>query len=202
MKTLIIYAHPETEGHNTYILERVKENLEERKENFEVVDLYKINYDPILKENEHYTAGEEHKKISEQNKKFQEKIKNTDKIITIFPVWWGSYPAILRGFFDRVLTPGFAFRYSRKKLIKSVPYKLLKGKKAVVFMTSGGPKIGYLMLGNSPKISIKYFTLWFSGITSKIVHFYNCINLQGEEGNKKKKKIDKKVRKKIKWLYK
>lgn len=40
----------------------------------------------------------------------QEKIKWANHIVWIYPVWWGSYPAILKGFIDRVFLPGFAFQ--------------------------------------------------------------------------------------------
>lgn len=40
----------------------------------------------------------------------QKKILWADHIVWIYPVWWGSVPALLKGFLDRVLIPGFAFK--------------------------------------------------------------------------------------------
>jgi hypothetical protein len=48
----------------------------------------------------------------EMYKKIQKQITESNHLIFIYPVWWGSMPAILKGFFDRVLTPGFAFRFN------------------------------------------------------------------------------------------
>src|SRR3989344_176765 len=73
MKILIIYAHPSTNGHCSTILKEVQTNLDSRNIEYEIIDLYKIKYDPILHENEHYTAGNFH--ITKQNREIQEIIK-------------------------------------------------------------------------------------------------------------------------------
>src|ERR1035438_5316299 len=41
----------------------------------------------------------------------QHDIEWADHLILVYPTWWGTYPALLKGFLDRVLTPGFAFRH-------------------------------------------------------------------------------------------
>jgi len=41
----------------------------------------------------------------------QKKIKNSQEIILIFPIWWGGMPAIMKNFFDTNLTSGFSFKY-------------------------------------------------------------------------------------------
>ena len=48
-----------------------------------------------------------------------------------FPVWWGTEPAVLKGFFDKVFLPGFAFTYGEQGELA----KLLTDKKAVVITT-------------------------------------------------------------------
>lgn len=129
---LIIYAHPNKEGHCGYILDSIKAVLEENSQEYEVIDLYELEYDPILKPNEHYSSGQDF--ITKQNLGFQEKIKEHNEFIVIYPTWWNSTPAILKGFFDRVLTPPFAFKYEGK-----IPKGMLEGKKAFVFTTTGAP---------------------------------------------------------------
>ncbi|MFP4022745.1 MAG: NAD(P)H-dependent oxidoreductase, partial [Candidatus Paceibacterota bacterium] len=100
MKVIVVYAHPGTDGFSSTMLERVKADLEERGIEHEIWDLYKIGYDPVLKKEEVYTAG--NRKVSDENLKFQEKIGEASKLIFIYPVWWGGMPAILKGFIDRV----------------------------------------------------------------------------------------------------
>ncbi|MGM0482905.1 MAG: NAD(P)H-dependent oxidoreductase, partial [Patescibacteria group bacterium] len=68
---LIIYAHPDTDGFNPRILKEVKRVLELNGESYEVLDLYEMDYDPVLKAGELYTAG--NKEVSEENKGIQKK---------------------------------------------------------------------------------------------------------------------------------
>ena len=184
--TLIIYAHPKTTGHCSKVLEYVTERL--KGHDYELIDLYRLNYDPVLYENELYTAG--NKEISVQNKNFQEKVKKADKLIFIYPVWWGSMPAILKGFFDRVFVPGFAFRYSKA----GIPKGLLPGKSAAVFITSGGNRFLYWLIGNRPVKLIKKDILGFFAIKSKVFLIDNARKLSKEKESNIKSTVDKGLR--------
>lgn len=63
----------------------------------------------------------------------QDKLRDADLVILIFPLWWGSPPAILKGWFERVLSYGFgyvdAFRFDTG---------LFKGRRALIGVTTGG----------------------------------------------------------------
>ena len=197
MKTLIIYAHPETKGHCLLILKEVESLHKKKKIPYEVIDLYKIKYDPVLKASEHYTAGNH--EVSDQNKRFQEKIKAAGKLIFIHPVWWGSYPAILKGFIDRVFTSGFAFKLKPLGFLGlAMPIKHLKGKKAAVLQTTGSPKIiTATYLGNRFKKTLKHETFAFCGIKSR----YFQIDKATQVNDKQISRIKKEARRAVEWLY-
>jgi NAD(P)H dehydrogenase (quinone) len=181
MKVLIVYAHPQIEGHCSYILENVIKNLDKRKIKYDLIDLYKEKYDPILHENELYTARNKH--VSEINLKYQQLLKNANLRIFIYPIWWGSMPAILKGFFDKVLVGGFGFKY-----VNGFPIKLLKGK-AIVFSTCGAPSFFYKLIDRTPIKMIKRLILGFCGIKAKFHLIGNCKIID----DKKKLKIEKMV---------
>lgn len=161
MNTLIIYAHPGHTGHHGYFLDQVISLLDNKNIAYEVLDLYALNYDPILKADE--LGSRATHKISEITLDYQEKVKNADKLIFIYPTWWQGMPAILKGFFDRVFSSGFAFIYKG-----GLPVALLKGKKAAVFSATGGPKIinKFLLGERGMKIIIKNI-LGFCGIKAQ-----------------------------------
>ena len=170
MKVLIVYAHPKTEGHSPETLRQVEKKLKGSNSEYEIIDLYKIGYDPILKSGEHYTAG--NRNVDQQNLEIQERITEADNLIFIYPVWWGTMPAMMKGFFDRVLTPKFAFAYNKGKIDK-----LLTGKKAVVFASSGGSRFDYFPV-DVAKFVVKRVILEFCGIETKVVRLYKARKLE------------------------
>ncbi len=183
MKYLIIYAHPQTGCFCAEILKQVEQRLKKHKDSYRVLDLYRMKYDPRLKEQEHYTSGG--KAISPDNQKMQQHIKEADRLIFIYPIWWGSMPAILKGWFDRILTPGFAFKYQGV-----IPIGLLN-KKAIVFMTSGGPGLYYFLTGFRNHKVIKNDILRFCGIKSKIVQIYSAQQLTSGKKEEIRSKVNK-----------
>lgn len=188
---LIIYAHPNKTGHCGFILRELKKELDKKRRKYEVIDLYKIKYDPTLKPEEHYTSG--HKEIAKETMKIQQKIKKSKKFVFIYPTWWNNPPAILKGFVDRVILPGFAFKYD-----KGIPHSLLKGK-AAVFTTTGAPRIISKLYYKDN--SLKFLTrdiLKFCGIESKGFVIPNATRFT----DKQKKKITKTVKKGLEYLTK
>ena len=92
----------------------------------------------------------------------QEKIKWADHLVWIYPVWWGSVPAIMKGFIDRVFLPGFAF----KKREGSVWWdKYLTGKSARLICTLDQPAWYYKWFyGNPSHNAMKKLTMQFVGV--------------------------------------
>ena len=141
---------------------------------FAIADTYKkgvLNSDALLKEinirdlrfNPNLEFG--YKKRTELEPDLleaQEKIKWANHIVWIYPVWWGSYPAILKGFIDRVFLPGFAFQ----KRENSVWWdKLLTDKSARIISTLDQPAWYYRWINKQPShTAIKKLTLNFIGI--------------------------------------
>jgi len=101
MKT-VIFSHPWNGSFNKAILDKVVEKLEETKEKYTIIDLNKDGFNPVMTEKdlELYSQG---KSADPLVLKYQEILKNTDELILIFPIWWMSLPAILKGFFDKYL---------------------------------------------------------------------------------------------------
>jgi NAD(P)H dehydrogenase (quinone) len=163
LHNLIIYAHPDHESHAKYTLQLVTDKLSSRNQTFEVIDLYKIKFNPILSSAEIYdrTKGPPKDVLN-----FHDKIMAAEHLIFIYPIWWNTMPAILKGFFDRVFTAGFGFRY-----VNAIPVGLLKGKTATAFVTTGSSNfLTWFFLGNRFKDVIKKDILGFCGIPAKVYH--------------------------------
>ncbi|MCH4169246.1 MAG: NAD(P)H-dependent oxidoreductase [Streptococcaceae bacterium] len=131
MNILVIYTYPNHEGFNHAIKEAVINNIEASHQ-LKIIDLYEENFNPVL------FFDADHKRryldLNQEMREYREAIEWSDFIIFIFPIWWSSMPAILKGFIDRVFAKGFAYRY--KGLI---PIGLLKNKKAWIINTHDSP---------------------------------------------------------------
>lgn len=66
-----------------------------------------------------------------------------DHVVLVFPNWWGSMPAITKGFIDRLFLPGFAFKNHSGK---NFPEQLLKGKSIRVMVTMDTPKFWFYIV--------------------------------------------------------
>jgi|ETNmetMinimDraft_16_1059900.scaffolds.fasta_scaffold81667_2 putative NADPH-quinone reductase len=198
MKPLIVYAHPPGDSHCSMLLDETKKYLNKQKIKYNLIDLYKIKYDPVLHKEEHYTAGGY--EITKQNKQFQDLVKNTNKLIFIHPVWWNSTPAILKGFFDKVFTARFAFRFIKPKWSPiAIPKPLLKGKKAIVFMSGGTNKLlSLIFTGWRVRKVVQKDTLQFFGIKTKTYLMGSATQMT----ERHKAMAPKMAKKALKWLLK
>ncbi len=177
MNVLIVFTHPNPSSFNHALLERITAGLEQAGHSIKIKDLYQENFDPILNANDlaQLHAGEMPSKIAKE----QEQLLWADSLIFIYPLWWFGSPAMLKGWFDLVLTNGLAFEYSSDG-VKG----LLKHKRALVLITAGGSKKYFedtdaLQLIHRPTTD---GTLSFCGIKD-VSHevYFDIANLSDEE---------------------
>lgn len=107
MKT-IIYAHPYVGSFNHEILNRLSNYFSMHDEEFEIIDLYGDDFDPLLR-GENLATYSEGKTDDEKVKRYQRKIAGSNELVFIFPIWWQSVPAMLKGFLDKTMLKGFAY---------------------------------------------------------------------------------------------
>lgn len=135
MKILVILAHPNKKSFNHAIANITIEVL--KKKGHEVIfhDLYKEKFDPVLP----FDEFEENTKLSKIIETHCNEISSCDGIIIVHPNWWGQPPAILKGWIDRIIRPGIAYKFLEGDSGDGVPVGLLKSRIAIVFNTSNTP---------------------------------------------------------------
>ncbi len=108
MRAMVTITHPWPGSFNFAVFQRVVEALKADGHEVDALDLYRDGFNPVLSEAE--LAGYAQGKILDpQVLNYQERIRRAEHLIYIFPIWWEGLPALLKGFFDKVFTPGFAF---------------------------------------------------------------------------------------------
>lgn len=141
MKHLIIFAHPNgQDSFNRSILDRTLNASRSLKVETQVRDLYQLNFDPVISWTELQGAnqGITPAEIREEH----QLIHKADLITLVYPLWWMGFPAILKGYLDRVLSHGFAYKTEDGQSVG-----LLQGKKMQQFITIGSNVEKYQQLG-------------------------------------------------------
>lgn len=108
MHTTIITAHPWQGSFNNAILDTVLTQLRQRNKAHVLIDLNRDGFNPVLRQEELalFSKGQS---IDPLVHKYQEVLMQTDELVFIFPIWWFGLPAILKGFFDKVMLKQFAY---------------------------------------------------------------------------------------------
>jgi NAD(P)H dehydrogenase (quinone) len=140
---LIVVAHPKKDSFSFAMANRYKECSEDRGDNVDIIDLYRNEHQQPF-----FTYDDANNLSSNLAVEYyQEKITKADEIIFVFPYWWGSFPAILKNFFDWNLSRGFAFEY-----INSRPKGLLTDKSVKILTTTGAPNFIYTLTGANRRL--------------------------------------------------
>lgn len=164
-KILIIQAHP---NKDSLLASLANAYLKGASKNYDVELVHLIDLDFDLNLTKGYTDLEE-KELEPDLVMMQEKIKAADHVVWTYPNWWGTFPALLKGFIDRVLVPHFAFEYT-----DPLPVKLLKGRSSRLLVTMDSPYLWYkFIVGEPGHKAMKKAVLQFCGFKPiKITSFY------------------------------
>ncbi|MBB4196051.1 putative NADPH-quinone reductase [Rhizobium aethiopicum] len=110
MRILLVLAHPLPESFAASMAHTAREALEASGHVVDLLDLYAENFDPRLSEAERRAYFDMPYDTSDVADMVA-RLKAADGLVLVFPQWWFNFPAILKGFFDRVFAPGVAFTH-------------------------------------------------------------------------------------------
>lgn len=121
------------------------------------IDLSQTDFNPNLK-----YGYRKRTELEDELNEAQALIRWADHLVIVYPTWWGTVPAILKGFIDRVFLPGFAFKYRENSPLWD---KLLTGKSARVIVTMDTPSwYNRLIYWRAGHLIMKRNILKFCGI--------------------------------------
>ena len=135
MNVSVILAHPDAQSFNHAIASTVVKQLEKNGYTVNFHDLYAEKFDPLLPASEFSTDAY----LPQDIKKHCDEIESADGIVIVHPNWWGQPPAVLKGWIDRVIRPGVAYRFLEGDTGEGIPVGLLKAQTAVILNTSNTP---------------------------------------------------------------
>ncbi|PIB38519.1 NAD(P)H-dependent oxidoreductase [Maribacter sp. 4G9] len=177
-KILIINGHPDNKSYNFALAAAYKKGALTSGAEVKELVLRELTFNPNL------AFG--YRKRTELELDLvmaQECLKWADHLVWVYPVWWGSVPALLKGFLDRVLLPGFAFKKREGSLWWD---RLFLGKSARIICTMDQPPWYYRLFNGSPShTAMKKLTMQFIGVKSVRITAIGPIRLSKESFREK-----------------
>lgn len=147
LNVLFVYCHPEPASFTHALLEAAKAAVTAEGAVFEVSDLYAEGFNPVAGRHDfetcadpdrfHYQTEQAHAAAhdgySDDLRREQARVGRADMLVFLFPLWWGGTPAMLKGWFDRVLSYGFAY-------VDGARFEtgLFKGRSSLMCVSTGG----------------------------------------------------------------
>lgn len=156
-KILIINGHSDKQSFCSELAKSYKKGADTTGAQCKLINLIDLNFNPILG-----NGYRQRTELEPDLLMMQKEITEADHLVFVYPTWWATYPALLKGFIDRVFLPGYAFKYRENS-----PFwdKLLVGKTARLIVTMDSPKWYYaLFMKNAGHQSMKSGILEFCGI--------------------------------------
>jgi len=164
---LVICGHPDADSFSGTVADHYQAGAQDAGHTVTRVNLGELHFDPIL-----HKGYKEIQPLEPDLIDLQNKFRAADHIVIVYPNWWCTMPALLKGLFDRFWLPGFAFNFNKetKKIEKH-----LKGKTGRVIILSGthSPFSTWWQFGDFTN-EIQYGILEFAGIRTQVSAYGPC----------------------------
>lgn len=156
-RVLVVLGHPSNQSFCAALSSAYVNSARAVGHEVQVVELGALKFDPVL-----HDGYQQVQPLEPDLLHAQSLIRWAEHLVFVFPIWWGGIPALLKGFLDRVLLPGFAFKYQSNS---PFPTQLLKGRSADLLVSMDTPPWYYRWVYRMPGLEqMRRTTLDFCGI--------------------------------------
>jgi putative NADPH-quinone reductase len=150
MRVHVIFAHPVETSYQAALHKVVLENLAAAGHEIDDCDLYAEGFNPVLSREERLNYHDE-AACTKPVQSYVDRLRNAEALVLNFPVWNYGYPAIMKGYFDRVFLPGVSFRLENGQVAPN----LFNIRKLGAVVTYGGDRLRTFLMGDAPKKVVK-----------------------------------------------
>lgn len=146
MRVLVIHSHPVEESFNKALFKLVCDSLAKAGHDVDACDLYAEGFDPVMSAHDRriYHSYPEN---TELVKPYVDRLRAAEALVFVTPVWNFGFPAMLKGYFDRVWTMGVSFDLEDGKLTPTLRHI----RKVAAVMSYGATRWRATLAGNPPK---------------------------------------------------
>ena len=150
MRVLVVFAHPVESSFAAALHKTTVDALAAAGHEVDDCDLYAEGFNPVLSRQERLNYHDE-EVCTKPVQEYVDRVRAADGLVLNFPVWNFGYPAILKGFFDRVFLPGVSFALKDGRA-----WPILHNiRKLVAVVTYGGDRWRARLMGDPPRKSVK-----------------------------------------------
>ncbi|MDD5067988.1 MAG: NAD(P)H-dependent oxidoreductase [Candidatus Pacebacteria bacterium] len=180
-KIFILVGHPDSDSECARLATAYELGARAAEHEVRMTRLGDLKFDPIL-----HKGYKEIQALEPDLLKAQEDIKWCEHFVVLYPVWWAGMPSLLKGFFDRVWLPGFAYHFKKEGFLKGVIWHgALKGRSARIIVTMDNiPFIARLLFGDITN-EMHFGILKFAGFSPVRVKKIGLMKFKTAEGKTK-----------------
>jgi NAD(P)H dehydrogenase (quinone) len=177
MHVLVVYCHPVETSFAAALHEEVVRNLEAAGHTVDDCDLYAEGFDPVMSREErlrYHDVPANQAPLAD----YVARLRRADALVFCFPTWCFGLPAMLKGFWDRLLMPGVAFDISDPGDVKPM---LTHIKRIAAVVTYGRPRWMAWYMGDPPRKMVTRYLKRLTGNTARVdFHAYYHMNVATE----------------------
>lgn len=156
-KIFVLLGHPDSDTLNGALFDAYIKGAKKGKHSVRSARIGDLKFDPML-----HKGYKEIQKLEPDLLRVQRDIQWADHVVCIFPTWWTTVPALLKGLVDRIFLPGFGFKFHKNGMGWD---KLLTGRSGRIITTMMAPYAVHRLMYGSPGIrTMKDGTFGFCGI--------------------------------------
>jgi NAD(P)H dehydrogenase (quinone) len=187
MHLMTVFSHPFTDKYPAAVMNEFHEPFRRLGHSIDVLDLDQEDFDPRFTraDHDHFWGGPIPAGITEMH----ERVEAADRLAFVFPVYWWGMPALMKGWVERVFTPGWAYQYGSgvadrgkdelaESLLPSIPTALIGigGSKEATY-----DKYGY---GEAMRTQLDVGTFAYCGLSDVESHL--IYDVEGDHNSDKR----------------
>ena len=138
MNVLVLLAHPNADSFNHAIAQRAVDTLKSDGHEVQLLDLYPLGFKAAMSADERAAYHSDQPVLDPLVAAHVALLRKVDALVFIYPTWWSSLPAILKGWLERVMVPGVAFTFDDAGKVQSA---LTHVRRIVGISTYGAPRV-------------------------------------------------------------
>lgn len=174
MRVLLIYCHPVETSFNAALHQEILQGLRAAGHEVDDCDLYAEGFNPIMSREERLGY---HDVPANQApvQSYVDRLQRAEALVLCFPTWCFGFPAMLKGYFDRVFMPGVAFDLSDPGNVRPTLTNL---RRIAAVTTYGRPRVAAWLMGDPPRKMVTRYLKRLSGGAARVdYHAYYHMNV-------------------------